>query len=212
MFFVIYRITNTLNSRYYIGRHATENLEDSYYGSGKAIKNAIKKYGIEYFKREIIAYASSREELWRLEQQLVNKTVVEDPLSYNMAHGGKSYLDGLKINDYEKFIKHQSEAGKIGGKVSISKRDSAWHAKGGTASKKARVKNGTDKGYQMSERGKKNIRASRLNSFKFKCDRCDSIKVYDGGNFSKHLKIKHYLDHNDITAIKSKLLCARVEA
>lgn len=212
MFFVVYKITNTLNSRYYIGRHATENLEDNYYGSGKAIKNAIKKYGIEYFKKEIIAYASSREELWRLEQQIVNKTVVEDPLSYNMAHGGKSYLDGLKINDYEKFIKHQSEAGKIGGKVSISKRDRAWHAKGGTASKKARVKNGTDKGYQMSERGKKNIKAARLNSFKYRCMYCNSSKAYDGGNFSKHLKTIHNLSNSDIADTKNRLLCAKVEA
>lgn len=137
---------------------------------------------------------------------------MDDPLSYNMAYGGKSYLDGLKRNDHQKFIRHQSEAGRIGGKVSISKRDSAWHAKGAIASRKARVKNGTDKGYQMSEHGKRNIRASRLNSFKFKCDRCDSIKVYDGGNFSKHLKTIHYLSNGAIVEIKAKLLCAKVEA
>jgi len=96
MRFIVYKITNLINGRYYIGRHATKNVNDSYMGSGIAIRNAIEKYGIENFKKEIIAEAESREELWELEKRIVNETVVSDEKSYNMAYGGKHYLDGLK--------------------------------------------------------------------------------------------------------------------
>lgn len=139
MRFVLYKITNLINGKYYIGRHATNDINDDYMGSGIAIKNAIKKYGLENFVKEIIAEVVSREELWKLEKEIVNETVVNDPMSYNMAYGGKHYLDGLKKYDMEKFIKHQSDAGKLGGKVSISMKDSAWHANGGSVSSRKRA-------------------------------------------------------------------------
>jgi hypothetical protein len=104
-------------------------------GSGKAIINAIKKYGEEFFIKEIIMEASSTEELWELEKQIVNDNVINDPLSYNMAYGGKSYLDGLKKHNPEKFIQHQSNAGRIGG-IAVRKQKTPdqlknWHSLGG---------------------------------------------------------------------------------
>jgi hypothetical protein len=137
MNYIIYKITNLINEKYYIGRHATKNINDSYMGSGIGIKNAIKKYGTENFTKEIIATANSAEELWNLEKVMVNETVVKDPQSYNNAYGGKHYLHGLKEHDYPAFIAHQRRAGQQYAKKFTSK-DKSWHAKGGSKSSRMR--------------------------------------------------------------------------
>lgn len=133
--YLIYKITNTINGKYYIGRHATCNVDDGYMGSGKAIVNALNKYGRDCFTKEIIAEAFSASDLWDLEKQIVNGDVVEDPLSYNMAYGGKSYLDGLQRYNYTAFIEHQSNAGKVGGKSNYAMKTEdqrrEWHSSGG---------------------------------------------------------------------------------
>lgn len=137
---IIYKIVNKLNNRYYIGRHSTSNIDDVYMGNGKAILNAIKKYGEENFTKEIIAEAKTSGELWELEKAIVNEAIVKDPLSYNMTFGGKSYLDGLKKYDYDNFILHQSRAGKQGGPVSYRSKTEEdrlmWHKAGGKAASK----------------------------------------------------------------------------
>lgn len=135
---IIYKITNNINGKYYIGRHSTNNIDDGYLGSGIGIVNAIAKYGKENFTKEIIAEAFSRDALWEIEKEIVNIDVVEDPQSYNMAYGGKHYLHGLKHHDKKAFIQHQSNAGKIGGPKSYANKTvlekKKWHSKGGSAS------------------------------------------------------------------------------
>ena len=51
LYYIIYKTTNILNGKYYIGKHITENLNDEYISSGIALKKAIQKYGKEYFKK-----------------------------------------------------------------------------------------------------------------------------------------------------------------
>jgi hypothetical protein len=63
MNFIIYKITNLINGKVYIGKHETKNINDNYFGSGKLIRRAIKKYGISNFKKEILFQFSSREEM-----------------------------------------------------------------------------------------------------------------------------------------------------
>lgn len=58
---VIYKTTNLVNGKIYIGLDTK--LKDTYLGSGLYIGRAIKKYGRENFKREIIDQADNYEDL-----------------------------------------------------------------------------------------------------------------------------------------------------
>ncbi len=49
-FHLLYRLTNRITGKYYIGVHSTNNINDGYFGSGVGIKAAIKKHGIEVFE------------------------------------------------------------------------------------------------------------------------------------------------------------------
>lgn len=88
MFYLIYKITDTINGMIYVGSHQTENIDDGYMGSGKYIKRAIRKHGSEHFIKEIIATYDSREEMIEAEAAIVNEAFVLDPSTYNLVIGG----------------------------------------------------------------------------------------------------------------------------
>ncbi len=84
----LYRITNNINGKFYIGIHSTNNLNDNYFGSGTLIKKAIQKYGINNFTKEILEFKNSREEIKNLEKKVVNDELLNNPLCYNIQRGG----------------------------------------------------------------------------------------------------------------------------
>lgn len=85
---LIYKITNTINGKIYIGKHSTKNPCDDYMGSGKAVQAAIKKYGIDNFTKEIIYYCSSEKEAYQKEAEIVNESFVNSKNTYNLISGG----------------------------------------------------------------------------------------------------------------------------
>ena len=88
MHIIVYKTTNQLNTKFYIGIHKTENLDDGYLGSGKRLKDAIKHHGPDNFKREILQFCSSIDEAQKIENQLVTEELVNNTMCYNMCIGG----------------------------------------------------------------------------------------------------------------------------
>lgn len=85
----LYKITNLVNGRYYIGVRSTNQIPDiDYFGSGTAIGYAKRKYGLENFIKEILMFFDSREELLEAEAIVVSQEIVDDPMCYNLALGG----------------------------------------------------------------------------------------------------------------------------
>jgi hypothetical protein len=83
-----YKIENKINGNFYYGVHKTNNLEDGYMGSGKRIKYAIKKYGKENFKKEILFFFDTYQEALNFEAEIVNENLLLDTHCYNLMKGG----------------------------------------------------------------------------------------------------------------------------
>lgn len=85
----VYITTNRVNGKKYIGVRTYKNTinDDKYYGSGKAIKAALAKYGPDNFTKSIIFEGTARE-CYKLERILVNQAIVDDPDYYNLSQGG----------------------------------------------------------------------------------------------------------------------------
>jgi hypothetical protein len=96
--FILYKITNQLNKKIYVGIHKTQNINDGYYGSGKLIQAAIKKYGKENFVKEILYICDSLEEIIALEREIVNEEFVSRKDTYNISLGGG--IGGKDINGF----------------------------------------------------------------------------------------------------------------
>ena len=102
MKFIIYKITNTVNGKIYVGKHQTEDLDDGYMGSGKHLKHALNKYGRDKFRKEILHEFDSEEEMNAKEKELVTEEFCKRRDTYNLCEGGKggwSYINrsGLGI-------------------------------------------------------------------------------------------------------------------
>jgi len=91
MFYYMYKITNKVNGKMYIGVHKTKKLDDGYMGSGLLIQKAIKKYGKENFEKEILEFFDSQKEMYEREHEVVNEEIVKDLRFYNLCQGGTGF-------------------------------------------------------------------------------------------------------------------------
>lgn len=151
-FYYIYLVKNLINGKCYVGFHAAKEEYDNYMGSGKLIKQAIKKYGINSFIKGILEYVNT--ENWREKEQYWIKEMKSfvDNNGYNLTLGGDGTL-GCPSKPYimtDKIREHLRN-GQLGKKQSQEQKDKR--------NKKLRECKRTDASkelYRLSKTGDKN--------------------------------------------------------
>jgi group I intron endonuclease len=102
MFYLIYKITNKLDGKIYIGSHKTKNINDDYMGSGKYLNHAYKKHGIENFIKEILFVYDNAKDMYTKEAELVNEDFLAEANTYNLkkgGFGGFDYINNIGLNN-----------------------------------------------------------------------------------------------------------------
>lgn len=103
---IVYKTTNLINNKIYVGKDSKNNPK--YYGSGRILLLAIKKYGKDNFKKEIIEHCknlkelSDREVFWITELKSTDRGVGYNILIHS--GGGKNWdgphpMKGKNISD-----------------------------------------------------------------------------------------------------------------
>lgn len=102
---IIYEIKNKINGKSYIGQHSSDEL-GTYWGSGKLIRKAIEKYGIENFERTILERCSNKNELNEREKYWIKE---KDSIKngYNLTDGGTGGDNSKFINYSDEWIEGQ---------------------------------------------------------------------------------------------------------
>lgn len=70
IYYTVYKVTNKVNGKVYIGTHKTKNLNDGYMGSGKYLKRSIENHGIDNFEKEILFVYDNPEEMYDKENEI----------------------------------------------------------------------------------------------------------------------------------------------
>lgn len=146
MYGYIYLIVNNINGKTYVGKRKIYKRawnNDNYMGSGKYLKAAQKKYGIENFEKFLITYTSSEEDACEKEKFWIAEYRKRDKAEYNVADGGQGGLIGTWTEERRK-------------KMSESKKGS--HYKGSPRSEDAKMNiSEAHKGIHPSEETRKKM-------------------------------------------------------
>lgn len=104
-FHFVYKTVNNITGEYYIGVHSTNDLNDSYLGSGVRIRGSVRKHSKENFTRNILSIHETRAAALDNETRLVNKETLQDPLCLNLMEGGISSSVDPSLSTREKISK-----------------------------------------------------------------------------------------------------------
>ena len=206
--YYIYKITNLVNGKTYIGQHKYEKLDDYYMGSGKHLINAQKKYGIENFKKEILIFnVAKKEHIDLLEKTFIasERKKVGPENCYNITDGGEGGNGGLnkghhhseetkrKISEANKGKHHSEETRR---KISESQKGENHNFYGKHLSEETKKKiskamkgNQCHKGHLHSKEAKKKMsEAHKGNQYHKGCHLSDETK----NKISESIKGKHW--------------------
>jgi group I intron endonuclease len=112
MFYLIYKITNNIDGKIYIGSHKTKNVNDDYMGSGKYLNRAYLKYGLDNFTKEIMFVFDNAKDMYAKEAELVNDDFLTEGNTYNLKRGGFGGFDYINNTGINNKANQCSKAGK----------------------------------------------------------------------------------------------------
>ena len=100
-FHYVYIITNTANGKQYVGDRtcSVDPYLDKYMGSGIAIKKAIRKYGIEQFKKEILEIVDTKNTAFDAQEKYIIKYDTLSPHGYNISPKGGYGVPNSLLNE-----------------------------------------------------------------------------------------------------------------
>ena len=95
----IYKTTNKINGKSYIGMCSCKARFKSYLGSGKLLSKAIEKYGKENFDREILEWCKDDDSLREAESKWIEKfDAINSNRFYNLHEGGRGGDTGFNVS------------------------------------------------------------------------------------------------------------------
>ena len=103
-----YHISNLINNKSYVGAHCTDDLNDGYFGGGKALIKAIQQYARNNFIMHHLCFFDTRAEVFKEEEWIVDEKWVKSNDNYNLQLGGISpfrKIKGYKVKDSSKMNK-----------------------------------------------------------------------------------------------------------
>jgi hypothetical protein len=107
MYFIVYKTTNLINQKIYIGIHKQKTGYsptdfDGYYGSGLNLQRAIEKYGKNNFRRETLHIFDDLEQAKLKEKEIVNPEFILREDTYNVSEGGQGGNTTLGLTKEQK--------------------------------------------------------------------------------------------------------------
>lgn len=186
----IYRITNLINGKSYIGetkqadvrsrwKNHTESLKTK--NGATALMAAFEKYGIENFKFEVIIICFDEDRLV-YEADYIQKFNTITPNGYNISKG-RVTTEGFNSSSFKEFLKSKRKQGEVNLKKTLSL----------TVNIRERMQNSEKWHKALAEKKMGNFK-NRKHSEEEKRKISDSVKKYFQGNGSRSVNREKHIE------------------
>lgn len=174
--YFIYSTTNLITGKKYIGFHSTNNINDHYLGSGKALLDSFKKYNRDNFQREILEFINKEDNHLEYEEKYIKKYNTLVPNGYNISPKGGLGIKGSLSEESKSKIsksnkgrqtwlgkKHSEKTKqKISKNTDVKGDKNPFYGKTHSEESLKKIREKSGRNYAKSEEHKKNIGKSHL--------------------------------------------------